>query len=198
MLLKDVAEIKLGLPLDRKKANYISASKIKYKLISLKVFEESTSPNLLYLDEYIATEDVEPYFLTQNNDILIRIRTPATAIYIDENSTGLVISALIASIRVHSLGMVDCEFLAYYLNSRFIQKQLSQNIVGTTIPMVKISDIQQLELRLPSLSVQQQTVCYLKHAEHEINLLQKLTKEKIKLKNSIFETIITNKKELNK
>ena len=99
-------------------------------------------------------------------------------------------------IRISNKSKVDGEFLAYYLNSNLVHSKLANKANGTAIPMIKRSDLAELEIELPSIELQKKTVEYMKLANQEINILNELISEKTQLKNKIFETTITKAKGL--
>ena len=84
----------------------------------------------------------------------------------------------------------DPQFIAHYLNSNIVKKQLSQGaIVGTTIPMIKVADVNEIKIPLTNLDKQKKIVEYLKLAHQENELLQNLINEKQKYSKEIFETL---------
>jgi hypothetical protein len=68
----------------------------KYQKITLKSFSNSTQINPNSLDEFVSNSEVKQEYLTQTNDIIIRLRAPNIALYVDKNAQGLVISSLIS------------------------------------------------------------------------------------------------------
>ena len=156
MKLKDIATIKTGLVLFRKKAALYEV-KTSYKQLTLKSFSNSTIVNPSTLDDFASTDEIKKDYLTQEGDVIIRLRAPSVAIYIDKSMQGLVISSLMTVIRSNDLN-VNNKFLAHYLNSNIIQKVFNIAIKGTAIPMIKTSDVAELNIVLPSLSEQNKTV----------------------------------------
>ena len=122
-------------------------------------------------------------------DIIVRLREPNTAVYIDEESAGLVVPSLFAIVRVNE-STVNNTFLAYYLNSMEVKKVLERELKGTTIPMIKTKDLGELTLHLPPLNVQQNIVHFMKLSEEEIILLEKLKEEKTHYTQAVLNTII--------
>lgn len=188
--LKELAEIKIGLPLERKKAKPISPDKIEYKLLTLKSFADLDNSTNFYYEIFIADSGIDSQYLTKKNDVIVRLRAPTTAIYVSSKNTDLVVSSLMAIITNIDASILDSKYLAYYLNSKYIQNQLLKNSQGTSITMTKRTDLMELEINLPPLEKQQKIVNYIDTANQEIDLLGKLINEKNKLKTEIFETII--------
>jgi restriction endonuclease S subunit len=198
MKLKHITDIRTGLSLVRKRGEIYDDYYKKYRVLTLKSFTDSNYPSLDYLDEFIATEELEPQYLTQHGDIIVRLRAPNKAVYIgEEKYLGLVVPAFMSIIRIIDIAKVDVEFLTFYINSNLVQSKLSKEANDTAIPMVKNMDITELEIQLPPVELQKKTVEYMKLANKEINILNQLIAVKNKLKNEIFETNITKTKEFN-
>ncbi|WP_201340813.1 restriction endonuclease subunit S [Abyssogena phaseoliformis symbiont] len=150
MRLKDIATIKTGLVLSRKKAACYDVQK-KYQKITLKSFSNSTKINPNSLDEFISNSEIKPEYLTRTNDIIIRLRALNIAICIDKNAQGLVISSLMSVIKLNDKN-INSRFLAYYLNSKQSQKIFNTAVKGTAIPMIRTGDVAELDVFLPPIS----------------------------------------------
>jgi len=180
MKLSDVVEIKMGLPLSRKKGE-----KFKYKLLTLRCFEKrGIYLNDNCLDEYLASERVDNY-LTKKDDVVVRLREPIKAIYIEKEV--LVPSTMII---LRAKKDINMKFLAYYLNTKEVQKQLHKNIEGSYIKMVGSRDIKDLKINLPSKQIQNKIVDILDLQEKELSLYEELIKQKELLKEAILRSIV--------
>jgi restriction endonuclease S subunit len=83
----------------------------------------------------------------------------------------------------------DPHFIAHYLNSTIVRRALSTELSGTTIPMIKVADVNEIKIPLINLDKQKKIVEYLKLAHQENELLQNLINEKQKYSKEIFETL---------
>lgn len=194
MKLEKLASIRIGLPLSRKKGNIHDDIFFKYKAITLKSF--SSSGVLLHgeLDEFIATEALNENFMTQEGDVLVRLREPNIAVYIDEKSSGLIVPALMAIIKPKK--DINSIYLTHFINSNSTQVKLRKKVKGTTIPMIKAKDLDDLEVTLPSHETQEKIVSMINLANREIELLGELSQLKTQFKNELLDTIL--KKEENR
>ena len=196
ILLGDIATVRTGLVVARKKAKPDSPQHIKYEQISLRYF--STGIKLdkpeKEKDIFISTEEIAGKYLTQEGDVVVRLRAPSSAVYIEKEDEGLLIHSLLAVIRVHS-NQVDAKYLAYYLNAQTIQRILKQDVKGTAIPMLKTKDLEQLAITLPSIEKQKELVQFLELADKERVLLHHLAQEKQRLSQAVLDTIIQQNKE---
>jgi restriction endonuclease S subunit len=192
--LNDIATIRTGLVLSRKKAALDDPEQYSYKQITLKSFSNSVTLQSDYFDDFVSIEKIDNKYLSQAGDIIVRLREPNTAVYIDAESAGLVVPSLFAIVSVDEPN-INNTFLAYYLNSMGVKKVLERELKGTTIPMIKIKDLAELTLHLPSLNVQQNIVDLMLLSEKEITLLERLKEEKQRYSQAILETIIQQNKE---
>lgn len=188
MRLKDIAEIRTGLVLSRKKGDVHDDSYYEYRVVTLKAFGENGRLLKKSLDTFIADEKLPDTYLTQHGDILVRLREPNRAVLIDKEDKGTVIPSLVAVVRTDE--KINREFLTHYLNSKTIQRKLQKEAKGTTISMIKTKDLSDLRLALPSYKRQEQIVSFLRLANQEIALLETLKKLKTDHKEKILDMTI--------
>ncbi len=191
MKLKDVSNLRTGLVTARKKASVVDNKTISYKAVTLKSFNPNGSLIVDNLDTFVSKEEIKNIYLTQENDVLIRLREPNIAIHVDTNDIGLVVPSFVASIRVDKT-KANSKFLTYYLNSSIAKKALNNSIAGTAIGMIKTKELEDLQINLPSLEEQKKIVEFLNLTSKEIDLLEKLKKEKEKYYSEVFNNILKN------
>ncbi|MEA1953133.1 MAG: restriction endonuclease subunit S [Campylobacterota bacterium] len=194
MKLKQIADIRTGLVLSRKKAALSDNVKIGYKQITLKSFSNSTSLMLDYIDDFVSTEEIDDSYISREGDVVVRLRDPVTAVCIDKSFKGMVVPSFMSIVRVNS-SMIDNEFLAYYINSITAQRVLEKKMKLATIFSLKTRDLEDLEIVLPTLKEQKRVVALMKLSEKEIQLLEKLKKEKEQFGQAVLDTIIQSNKD---
>ncbi len=194
--LGDFGIVRTGLVVARKKARLDSLDSKVYKQIGLRCFTSSISLDKSKMDDFFTIEMIDNKYLTQEGDVVVRLRSPSTAVYIDKEDEGLLISSLLAVIRVDD-ARLDARYLAYYINSYFSQRLLQREIKGTAIPMLKTKDLEKLELTVPSFEEQKRVVSYLDLAQRDQQLLRTLVKEKEQLSQAVLDTIIQSNKDKN-
>jgi len=187
--LKDVSTIRTGLVTTRKKASAVDKETISYSAVTLKSFNPNGSLIVSNLDTFISKEKIKEIYLTQTNDVLIRLREPNIALNISKKNSGLVIPSFVASLRVDET-KVDSKFLTYYLNSTTAKRALKAHITGTAINMIKTKELEDLEVQLPSLKEQKKIVEFLDLTSKEINLLEELKNQKEKYYKQVFNNIL--------
>ncbi|QUH18957.1 restriction endonuclease subunit S [Alkaliphilus sp. B6464] len=185
--LGDIATISTGVVVSRKKADF---SPVKtYKMLTLKSFEENGWVNKKELDKFDSLEVLSEQYLTQNGDVVIRLSSPNTTIYIEEKESGLVITSLFAVIRAKNNKIIP-DFLAIYLNSQKTKKRLSQASIGSAISIVKTSTLKELEIQVPSIQHQQKVVKLHSLIQRERKLYMQLLEDKEKMYHAIIDQVI--------
>ena len=191
MKLNEIATIRTGLVLSRKKASLFDDQKRHYRQITLKSFSSTITLQHQYFDAFISAETIDSRYISRVGDIVVRLRKPNVAVYIDEQSAGLVIPSLLCIVRVED-ERVNSAYLAHYLNSAPVRKALEREIKGTTIPMIKTKDLENIEVALPSLEVQNNLVAFMRLSRRETELLEKLKQEKEQLSQAVLDKIVSN------
>ena len=194
--LGNVATIRTGLVVARKKAKLDSPRHIPYEQISLKYFGTGVKLTKSYKEKdiFVASEEIDRKYLTQVGDVVVRLRAPSLAVYIGKEDEGLLIHSLLAVIRVKS-DKVHAKYLAYYLNARATQRILKQDVKGTAIPMLKTKDLERLAVTLPPIEKQKVLVRFLELADKERTLLHELADEKQRLSQAFLDRTIQQNKE---
>jgi len=195
-LLSNIAIVRTGLVLARKKARPDSLTKKNHKQISLRYFGNgiTLSKSTEKHDTFSSVDEIDAKYFTQEGDVVVRLRAPSSAVYIEKEDEGLLIHSLLAVIRVHSY-QVDAKYLAYYLNAQATQRILKQDVKGTAIPMLKTKDLEQLAITLPPIEKQKEMVQFLELADKERALLHHLAEAKQRLSQAALDTIIQQYKE---
>ena len=187
--ISDISEIKTGLVLIRKKADKNVDEKFRYKVVSLKSFNENALFDDTFADEFISSEKISDEYKVRLGDVLLRLREPNFAVYIDKEYSDLVYTSLMVRIRVSS-DKFDPHFVAHYLNSSAVKRALAPDVSGTTIAMIGVASINNLKIPLVNLQTQNKIVKYLNLARQESEILQNLVAQKQRYHKSIFENLI--------
>ncbi len=190
----DFSTVRTGLVVARKKAQLDSDYKIEYEQISLRYFGTGVKLDKYEKDIFVSSEEIDSKYFTQEGDVVVRLRSPSSAVYIEKEDIGLILHSLLAVIRVKSYKL-DAKYLAYYINAHSTQRTLKQNIKGTTIPMLKTKDLVQLKVTLPPIEKQKELVRFLELADRERVLLLNLANKKEQFSQTILDTIIQQNKE---
>ncbi len=194
--IRDFATVRTGLVTARKKAQPDSINSMQYEQISLRYFSTGVKLDKSEEDIFVASEELHTKYLAQEGDVVVRLRSPSTAVYIEKEDEGLLIHSLLAVIRVGS-NVIDPKYLAYAINATATQRSIRRDVKGTAIPMLKTKDLEDLEIAIPAMHKQKELVMFLELADKERELLLSLVDEKQQLSQTILDTIIEQNKEKN-
>ena len=92
--------------------------------------------------------------------------------YINEDEAGWLCGTGCLRIRIDS-AHADSKFVAYYLSTEDMKSWISNNAVGTTMPNLNSSILQQVPLSLPSLDEQKRIASILCSLDDKIDLLNR-------------------------
>lgn len=189
--LQDIAQIQVGFTLSRTKATPSSLRNYTYKTLSINAFPSNGIKIIQgYENLHISNEEISDTYFTQEGDVLIRLRDPIRSLFVSKDSTGLLVSSLVVIVRVDR-GQILGEFLSYYLNSNLPQNYFQSKVRGTTIPMIRVSDLKELEIPLSSLEKQKKIISLMQESEKEISLLKEAITQKSLLNQQIFKTLLS-------
>lgn len=179
MLLGDIAEIKTGMVLTRKKVEFPKDVKATYRLITLKNITENGILNDEPFEEFQSNDVLNPQHFTENGDVLIRLSFPYTAIHIHEATAGLLVPSYFAIIKVDSHKFLP-EYIAWYLNTDEVKKELERSQAGTRIPSTNKTALSAIPIVGIPLTKQQAIVNLYNLHQKEKLLYSQLIEEKEK------------------
>jgi restriction endonuclease S subunit len=177
MKLGDVAGIKSGLVLARKAADTAAKSIYSYKQFNLKSFRENGTIDLEQLDNYESNQALTDSYLTRNDDLVVRLTVPNTAVLIGSETENIVVSSHFLLIRVERQKLLP-EFLYWFLNSEEVKREIQRNITGLTFEAVKPRFYNDLTIRIPPLTKQRVIADIYFTARNELRLLEELHDKK--------------------
>ena len=189
MKLRYIADIKTGLVLSRKKAKNRETAKETHNILTLK----SCSPDGIILkdrlEQFESDMELNEAYLTRKDDVVIRLSEPYTAVHIDSDNVGLLISSHFCVIRLHE-NVILPEFLAWLLNSKYAKKEFAAEKIGSTVSIIRASFLHEFEIKSISKENQKLIVEINKLRIREHNLLSQLIEEKEKLCNQTIYKIV--------
>lgn len=177
MKLGQIAQIRTGLVITRKRANTKYDIKERYKLISLKNIDDQGILNNEPLEIFESNDQLAREYFTQKGDILIRLSAPHTAIHIDEKTQGLLVPSYFSIIRLKTSKYIP-DYIACYLNSPRVKHEIIRAQTGTAMSTTNQTVLASIEIGEISIERQKNIAkiqaLYLKERE----LLEKLIQEK--------------------
>lgn len=149
--LQEIAEIRTGLVLSRKKAK--TKMGYPYKVFTLASLDKSGIIQDELIENFESNSELEEKLLTKDGDILIRLSQPYTATYITKPYRNILIPSLIAVIRIKSEEFLP-EYIKVYLNSEKAKEQIRKEANGTVIETVSTKSLKEIEI--PEISIERQ------------------------------------------
>lgn len=93
---------------------------------------------------------------TSENDVVMKLTTPYDVGYVDEETSGLVVSSHCVIIRVIDTEAIDGRFLTYYLSSPYAKDYMRSVTSGAATVMLKVKDIAGIPVPLLPIEEQKQ------------------------------------------
>ncbi|MDQ0160743.1 restriction endonuclease subunit S [Alkalibacillus salilacus] len=194
MKLGDIAQIKMGLVLSRKKARMDFDIKKKYPLVSLGNLDEEGIFNAKQFETFGSQSILDERYLTKKGDILFRLTYPYTALYIDNQHEGLLIPSSFGIIQVVNPNFMS-EYVAWYLNSNVIKHELERAQSGSMVASTNKNILQGLEIKELPLVRQETITEVLELYQQEKQLYEQLVIEKGKYIEAITNKLLLNEEE---
>jgi restriction endonuclease S subunit len=175
--LGDIATVRSGLVLSRKLSRV--PTKYRYPLLNLRSIATEGYIDNTFLDVYDAIERLAVDYLTQKNDVVIRLSAPYTSVLIDDETNGMLISSNFAVIRTDNKS-ISAEYLFWLLNTSKVKRQIFENTSSNMLGAIKPKFFADFEIDLMPMEDQKKIAALNKLARRERFLLTALAREKEK------------------
>lgn len=172
-----MATVRSGLVLSRKLSR--EPTKYRYPLLNLRSIAPEGYIDANLLDVYDAIERLAVEYLTQKDDVIIRLSAPYTTVLIDDDTTGMVISSNFAVIRTDHKS-ISAEYLFWLLSTPNVKRQIFENTSSNMLGAIKPKFFVDFEIKPLPLDKQQKIASLNKLARRESFLLTALAREKEK------------------
>jgi len=177
MNLGNVASVRSGLVLSRKLSR--ERSPYCYPLLNLRAIHSDGYILSDGLEVFRAVEPLRQEYLTQQGDIIVRLSMPYTAVLIDTDTAGIVVSSNFAIIRSNQEQILP-EFLLWLLSTPDIKKKIYESSSSNMLSAVRPTFFANLDISLLSLVDQRKIAQLNLLAKRESWLLKRLAEEKEK------------------
>lgn len=142
------------------------------------------------LGKAVLSKDVDENKYTKEGDVVIKLSTPYDAAYVTSKDIGLVIPSFCATIRILNDNLIDAKYLSAFLNTSYVRNQLTAKVVGSSRPMIKISDIRALEIpEVPIKDMRDIGEAYILSGRKKEILLEMVQTESMLMENIILASI---------
>jgi restriction endonuclease S subunit len=177
------------LVLKRKEANVTESKNHRYKALTLKSFNSEGWIDDTFLESYFSAEELSNRYLCFENDVVIKLTPPYTAVAIQKKFSDCVVPSQFAILRLDGKE-VDAEFLALFLNSDQIKNHITISATGMTVPMIKTGSLREIEIPLPDMKRQKKIADISRLIVQERHLLYKLLSKKEAYYQALTEALI--------
>lgn len=126
---------------------------------------------IVYITEEDATR-LSRYRVQEGDIVYSRRGDVEKCAYIGKTEIGWLCGTGCLRIRIDS-SKADSKFIAYYLSTEDMKSWISNNAVGTTMPNLNSSILQQVPLSMPSLDEQKRIASILSSLDDKIDLLNR-------------------------
>lgn len=132
---------------------------------------------------------------TSVGDIIIKLSTPYDSAVVLPTQEGLIATSFCALIRNIRKDYLP-EFICAYLNTPAVKEQLRASMAGAAVPLLRISDIKQIDIPQVSMEQQEHIVTILKLNARKKQILSDMLIQCRQLDTSIVMTAIKQEDEL--
>ena len=185
MKLGEIASVRSGLVLSRKLARENPAQ--RYRLLNLRSITPEGYIDMNETDVFDAKETLPGEYLSQVGDIVIRLSAPYTAVLIDEESEGMVVSSNFVIVRTDPQVLLP-EFLYWLLNTSEVKHRMFENSSSNMLGAVKPKFFADYEITPLPIPEQQKIAAINALAKTESKLLRQLANAK----EQYYESILHN------
>ena len=185
MKLGEIASVRSGLVLSRKLARENPVQ--RYRLLNLRSISPEGYIDMNETDVFDAKETLPGEYLSQVGDIVIRLSAPYTAVLIDEESEGMVVSSNFVIVRTDPQVLLP-EFLYWLLNTSEVKHRMFENSSSNMLGAVKPKFFADYEITPLPIPEQQKIAAINSLAKAESKLLRQLANAK----EQYYESILHN------
>lgn len=185
MKLGEIASVRSGLVLSRKLARENPVQ--RYRLLNLRSITPEGYIDMNETDVFDAKETLPDEYLSQVGDIVIRLSAPYTAVLIDAESEGMVISSNFAIVKTDSKTLLP-EYLYWLLNTPEVKHRMFESSSSNMLGAVKPKFFADYEITPLPIPEQQKIAAINALAKAESKLLRQLANAK----EQYYEAILRN------
>lgn len=189
--LSELASIRSGLVLSRKRSQEERGE--MYALLTLRSVKEDGELDMSAIDRYVSVGVLPNTYQTSVGDVIVRLTWPYSAVLIDEQSAGLLVSSHFVIIRPNN-DRLDSGYLHWMLNRQSTRRRIYENTSANMLNAVRPQFFSELKISLPPM-VEQRKIAKLQTLHQREQFLMKLLmKERSQLAQLLTENIYNTTK----
>ncbi len=164
------------------KANELSVGTIKVLMPSAIASGEI---NKSETKEIELKKEVDESKLTQEGDIILKLSAPYDAVHITKEDCGLLVTSFCAIIRNNNKE-ISSDYMTAFFNSQAYLNQVKGLVSGSSVPMLAIAKIKDVEIKILNADEQNEVAEYFKCIRNK----ERLYKQIIDLENEKLDSIL--------
>ncbi len=175
--LDAIATVRSGLVLSRKQAT--GEEGIPYRLLTLRAVHPEGRIEADKLGVFHAAGRLPEEYVAQEEDIVIRLTEPYTAVLVDATTAGMVVSSNFTLVRVGGEPRkILPGYLFWLLNTRGVKRDIYGHSAGNMLGAIHPRYFAGMEIELPPIARQRTIAALHALALRETVLLRRLAEEK--------------------
>lgn len=171
--LSEIAKVRTGLVLSRKRADPEDPSAKQYPLLSMKSIRQNGTIDISAVDTYWSLGQLHDTYITHCGDVIVRLTAPFTAVVVDKSSEGIVVPTNFVIIRIQDSGLL-AEYLVWFLSTYATKKLISMYSTGHSVVAIRPHFFSDLDIVVPSHEQQKIIAQYHKYIYEEQELTERL------------------------
>ena len=189
--LSELASIRSGLVLSRKRSQEERGE--MYALLTLRSVKKDGELDMSATDRYVSVGVLPNTYQTSVGDVIVRLTWPYSAVLIDEQKAGMLVSSHFVIIRPDR-ERLNSGYLHWILNRPAMHRRIYENTSANMLNAVRPQFFSELKISLPPM-VEQRKIAKLQTLHHREQFLMKmLMKERSQLAQLLTENIYNTTK----
>lgn len=168
--LNGFASVRSGLVLSRKKSK--GGEGELYALLTLRSVKEEGVLDMSAVDMYVSTSVLPSVYQTAVGDVVVRLTWPYSAVLIDEQSSGMLVSSHFVIIRPDR-EKLNPGYLHWVLNRQSTRRLIYENTSANMLNAVRPQFFSELKISLPPM-VEQKKIAELQLLTRRERILQEM------------------------
>lgn len=189
--LSELASIRSGLVLSRKRSQEERGE--MYALLTLRSMKKDGELDMSAIDRYVSVGVLPNTYQTSVGDVIVRLTWPYSAVLIDEQKAGMLVSSHFVIIRPDR-ERLNSGYLHWILNRPAMRRRIYENTSANMLNAVRPQFFSELKISLPPM-VEQRKIAKLQTLhQREQFLMNLLMKERSQLAQLLTENIYNTTK----
>lgn len=150
-----------------------------FKLIKLKDVNSDGVINYDELDYFTPEKEMNDKYVLKKGDVILKAKSGDNiAAIIDGNEDNIVATSHYIILTVKDVSVLNPEYLEVYLNSEYAKEYYIRNSEGTSLSIIKLKAIEDMEIKLVDLKKQKEISKVYNLMKEEKKIVEKIVKNR--------------------